>query len=158
MDREMGGGGGGGGGRERSDGGRGGERDGMILEWCLPQAGLQPRDPVEVVYEVRRVEGGEGDGVTSLQHIILEHSDYIESTTKGPVCPLTPDCDLRHVMVEEEQKVCLYMCVCVCVCVCVCMHVMMCVCACVCMRVFVCVRASVYVCECAWMHVCVHSV
>ena len=63
---------------------------------------------MEVVYEVRRVEGGEGDGVTALQRIISEHSDYIESTTKGPVCPLIPDCDLSHVMVEEEQ-------VCVCV-------------------------------------------
>ena len=107
----RGGGGGGGGGEEKGvieEGG--GERDGMTLEWYLPQAGLQPRDPVEVVYEVRRVEGGEGDGVTALQRIISEHSDYIESTTKGPVCPLTPDCDLRHVMVEEEQKVCVCVC------------------------------------------------
>ena len=136
----------GGGGRER--GGMleevmeegGGERDGIILEWCLPQAGLQPRDPVEVVYEVRRVEGGEGDGVTSLQRIISEHSDYIESTTKGPVCPLTPDCDLRHVMVKEEQKVCVSVHVCVCVCAC------MCVCVCVYMRVRVHACACVFVC------------
>ena len=47
--------------------------------------------------------------MTSLQHTISEHLDYIESTTKGPVCPLTPDRDLRHVMAEEEQKVCLCM-------------------------------------------------
>ena len=49
----------------------------------------------------------------SLQRIISEHLDYIESTTKGPVCPLTPDHDLRHAMAEEEQKVCLFVCTCV---------------------------------------------
>ena len=85
-----------------------------LLLSCLissQQAGLQPRDPVEVVYEVTSVEGGEREGVTSLQRIISEHLDYIESTTKGPVCPLTPDRDLRHAMAEEEQKVCLCVCV-----------------------------------------------
>ena len=56
--------------------------------------------------------------MTSLQHIISEHLDYIESTTKGPVCPLTSDRDLRHLMVEEEQ---------VCLCVCV-YYIAMCVC------------------------------
>ena len=39
----------------------------------------------------------------------MDHSQgykYIEGATKlGPVCPLTPDCDLTHMMVEEEQKV-----------------------------------------------------
>ena len=85
---------------------------------------------MEVVYEVRRVEGGEGDGVTALQRIISEHSDYIESTTKGPVCPLTPDCDLSHVMVEEEQKVC------------------------VCVGMWV----GGWVCACVWTHACVHTV
>ena len=80
-----------------------------LLLSCLmssQQAGLQPRDPVEVVYEVTSVEGGESEGVTSLQHIILEHLDYIESTTKGPVCPLT----LRHVMADAKQQVCLCVC------------------------------------------------
>ena len=68
----------------------------------------------------------------SLQRIISEHLDYIESTTKGPVCPLTPDRDLRHAMAEEEQKVCLCVCtrfyihiliVCTCACVCECVNV-----------------------------------
>ena len=76
-----------------------------IFSW---QAGLQPRDPVEVVYEVRGVEGEDGEVVATLQHIISEHSDYIEGTTKGPVCPLTSDCDLTHMIVEEEQKVGVY--------------------------------------------------
>ena len=74
------------------------------------QAGLQPRDPVEVVYEVRGVEGGGGEVVASLQCIISEHLEYIEGTTKGPVCPRTPDCDLTHMIVEEEQKVCRCVC------------------------------------------------
>ena len=65
---------------------------------CSQQAGLQPRDPVEVVYEV---EGGEREGVTSLQCIISEHLNYIESTTKGPVC-------------WRRSR-----CVCVCACTCV---------------------------------------
>ena len=60
---------------------------------------------MEVVYEVRGVEGGGGEVVASLQRIISEHLEYIEGTTKGPVCPLTPNCDLTHMMVEEEQKV-----------------------------------------------------
>ena len=60
---------------------------------------------MEVVYEVRGVEGGGGEVVASLQRIISEHLEYIEGATKGPVCPLTPDCDLTHMMVEEEQKV-----------------------------------------------------
>ena len=83
---------------------------------------------MEVVYEVTSVEGGEREGVTSLQRIISEHLDYIESTTKGLVCPLTHDRDLRHAMAEEEQKVCL----CVCTCEYIdCMHMCMCVCECV---------------------------
>ena len=65
---------------------------------------------MEVVYEVRGVEGGGGEVVASLQRIISEHLEYIEGTTKGPVCPLTPDCDLTHMMVEEEQKVRRYVC------------------------------------------------
>ena len=63
---------------------------------------------MEVVYEVRGVEGGGGEVVATLQRIISEHSDYIEGTTKGPVCPLTSDCDLTHMIVEEEQKVGVY--------------------------------------------------
>ena len=63
---------------------------------------------MEVVYEVRGVEGGVGEVVATLQRIISEHSDYIEGTTKGPVCPLTSDCDLTHMIVEEEQKVGVY--------------------------------------------------
>ena len=83
---------------------------------------------MEVVYEVTSVEDGEREGVTSLQRIISEHLDYIDSTTNGPVCPLTPDRDLRHAMAEEEQKVCL----CVCTCEYIdCMHMCMCVCECV---------------------------
>ena len=88
----------------------------VLLLSCLmssQQARLQPRDPVQVVYEVMSVEGGESEGVTSLQCIISEHLDYIESTTKRPVCTLTPDCDLRHAMAEEEQKMCLCVCTCV---------------------------------------------
>ena len=62
---------------------------------------------MEVLYEVRGTEGGEPDGVgvTSLARIIREHAEYIQSTTKGPVCPLTSDSDLSHVIVEDEQKV-----------------------------------------------------
>ena len=63
---------------------------------------------MEVVYEVRDVEGGGGEVVATLQRIISEHSDYIEGTTKGPVCPLTSDCDLTHMIVEEELKVGVY--------------------------------------------------
>ena len=65
---------------------------------------------MEVVYEVRGVEGGNCEVVAALKHIISEHLDYIEGTTKGPVCPLAPDRDLTHMMVEEEQKVCRCVC------------------------------------------------
>ena len=56
---------------------------------------------------MRGAEGGEPDGVgvASLSRIIQEHSEYIQSTTKGPVCPLTSTSDLSHVIVEDEQKV-----------------------------------------------------
>ena len=73
---------------------------------------------MEVVYEVRGVEGGGGEVVATLQRIISEHSDYIEGTTKGPVRPLTSDCDLTHMIVEEEgegeeERVCDRVCSCV---------------------------------------------
>ena len=66
----------------------------------LLQAGLQPQDSVEVLYEV----GGEGGGA-SLSHIIQHHREYIQSTTKGPVNPRTSDSDLSQQLIEEEQKV-----------------------------------------------------
>ena len=67
------------------------------------QAGLQPRDSVEVLYEVQEV-GGEGGGA-SLMRVVQEHKAYIESTTKGPVNRRTLDSDLTHMLVEDKQKV-----------------------------------------------------
>ena len=66
------------------------------------KGGLQPRDAVEVVYDVR-CEGGEGG--EGLRRIIQQHLEYIESTTKGPLRPLTPDVALGKTLVEDEQKV-----------------------------------------------------
>ena len=67
------------------------------------QAGLQPRDSVEVLYKVQEV-GGETGGV-SLTRVIEEHKEYIETTTKGPVTPWTSNSDLSKTIVEEKQKV-----------------------------------------------------
>ena len=61
---------------------------------------------MDVLYEVRGTEGGgDGESVTSLMRIIRDHSEYIQSTTKGLVCPLTSESDLSHVIIEDEQKV-----------------------------------------------------
>lgn len=72
----------------------------LIFSSPLSQAGLQPRDSVEVLYKV----GGEGGGA-SLTRVIEGHREYIETTTKGPVNPWTLDSDLSNKIVEEEQKV-----------------------------------------------------
>ena len=70
------------------------------------QAGLQPRDPVEVLYESKAGDSDQSDSsVDSLNRIISGHADYIQSTTKGPVRPLTPECDLGALSIEDEQKV-----------------------------------------------------
>ena len=60
---------------------------------------------MEVLFEVRMVEGGEKEQVDSLVRIIGNHSEYIQNTTKGPVRPLTPDINLSSVIIEDEQKV-----------------------------------------------------
>ena len=68
------------------------------------QAGLQPRDSVEVLYEIQEV--GVAGGGASLTRVIQEHKDYIQTTTKGPVTPRTLDSDLPQKLIEDEQKVC----------------------------------------------------
>ena len=35
--------------------------------------------------------------------IIPKSTNILRVLTKGPVCPLTPDCDLTHMMVEEQK-------------------------------------------------------
>ena len=60
-----------------------------------------------VVYSARPDGAGE-EGVkaaTSLEAVISKHQLYIENTTKGPIVPYTPSCDLSAVTTKEEQKV-----------------------------------------------------
>jgi isoleucyl-tRNA synthetase len=67
------------------------------------KAGLQPRDSVEVLYEIEEV--GVAGGGASLTRVIQEHKYNIESTTRGPVNPRTSHSDLSSMMVEETQKI-----------------------------------------------------
>ncbi len=62
---------------------------------------------MEVLFEVRAAASGQSDSsAPSLNEIISSHSDYIRSTTKGPLQPLTPEDDLTALIIEDEQKVC----------------------------------------------------
>ena len=65
------------------------------------QAGLQPRDAVMLVWEVR----GTDEADKTLKRVITNYKEYIETTTKGPIVERSKVTDFGGVIVKEEQKV-----------------------------------------------------
>ena len=66
-----------------------------------PQAGLQPRDAVTVLWEAVGEEGQ----TAALCKVIQQHREQIEGTTKGPVVQRSAESDMSKVMDSDEQKV-----------------------------------------------------
>ena len=67
----------------------------------VPQAGLKPSDPVDVLYEV----SGDPGPTHSLQRVIQTHKQYIESTTKGPIVAAQQGAEKTRVIAEDKQMV-----------------------------------------------------
>ena len=72
-----------------------------IINFVSLQAGLQPRDAVLLVWEVR----GMDDPNRALKKVITEYKDYIETATKGPIVERAKVNDFGGVIVKEDQKV-----------------------------------------------------